>query len=134
MQSLQASRLKSSRNNTSDENSTHTTDESGIVLNATPSYDREYDSLLTIEEATAEIALTDGGTETVVEEVYRCGECGRVFDAEGVLSSYIVEATGEQVSYSTGQCPHCDTPITNARTVTSRASFDLPARETEGDR
>ncbi len=61
MQTLQSNRLKSSRTESQSENSSHnqrqpsarhTSD--GVALAAEPSYDREYDHLLTLAEAVSE--------------------------------------------------------------------------------
>lgn len=58
MNTLHTDRLKSSRNDSRTENSTQTTRQpsvrqtsDGVALAAEPSYDREYNHLLTIEEA-----------------------------------------------------------------------------------
>ena len=58
MHTLQSDRLKSSRTDTVAENTEHTQRQprvvgtsDGIALAAEPSYDREYDQLLTLEEA-----------------------------------------------------------------------------------
>lgn len=137
MCALQRDRLKSSRIDSESENSfqtvrqprvRHTSDGFEAELPARADYDIE---LLTVRQAASPEIAGDGGSELEVD-VYRCGGCEKVFTADDAVSSYTVEATGEQVDYPDGRCPHCGTPVTNDRTAVTTATFDLTPTEGDG--
>ncbi|MFC6720876.1 hypothetical protein ACFQGT_00325 [Natrialbaceae archaeon GCM10025810] len=106
---------------------THTSDDrtDGLKLNATPTYDRPYDSFITLEEAAGR-PIADGGTEQLETTVVRCGGCERIFGRDGAAAGYTVEDTGEFRAYDEHRCPFCGTKLSYERTVETTATFDLP--------
>jgi|GEM_PF-2083621 len=130
MTTFKTDRLKSSRTETQPENRSqttrtphvrHTSDGLEAELPARADYDIE---LLTVREAAAPEIASDGGSKLEVS-VYRCGGCERTFTADDAVSSYTVEATGEQVEYTSDRCPHCGTPTSSDQTIATTATFDL---------